>query len=1757
MIKFCKNVKADGSLKKEILHLLPEDVNGLIVKVQQESTSFFSFTLRLEISTKEDALAWIKQFEDTTLTSFKVNNTFPENTQKIIFKKNFHCQHNTRPKSCVLRPHEKHTKCRARLNIVIKPQMKRSQDPYLEDYPCEVNINWCHNHIIDYEGLKYRRSDELWSIFAGYYANGHSPISALELHKIKLQTEHGQDFYKVAADGARCPNKIWCYKLYYKIFHKTCRDLSSEDTVNALEKYIKDYNDKCGDTCATMSRDTTTSDVVVSICSPLSKRVLTLKSVRELMFVISSSSASAGNRTNSSCILGTNSSATNQQAGNRNKSSLGNSKSTKANSRSTTNRSGSVNTSSLGGGQNSAGNTLLTSTKYLVLEAQNGDSIDNSTNQRLGNNTIANHSIGNTMSTNYNFGNDRSANHHNLGNDVSTNYNFGNDISDIYNLGKISSGNLHQHSLVVQTSSCLGNALTTPPNTLTIPANKVTNIFRSTGTTNIPTDNSNYLLENSNHSLEARNRNPAGNTLTLNNHSIGNITSLRTYKNTALKGQNLGNLEHLTTNSDQNSDKMEHLNSSGNVGPTAANQNTVLNHSYEGRNLDNNFDHLSTNPNRNSGNLGQFPTPPNRSSKRSTAGGGTGNKLSCRVTFLLSPSIAGALPLGIIVTTSDREVLITKGIEMVKEMLHDPEFSPQMIISDDSESERNSLIKMFPLSAVLLCKTHVLQTMWRYLSDPKNNLLEHKLTIFSLFTSLLHSKTKQSFDDQWVQLLCLESVCSNANLKFYLDCLKQREMEWALYARQGMLVRNKYTYGNSEVSIRLLKEQILHRTKSFNILQLVDTLTSALTGYYETRLLNCVHNRAQSWESKFYMPAERIQGLECSQYSDTEYIVRHPKGEEYLVNHEIGACTCAASMDGTLCKHQYAVLVNFSLPSESFVTSKDVLAKKHLYYIATGEQLLEEKVKWSGTELLHPKVEALNPKTTGLSKTLNPKTELSKTLNPKTTVGLLKPKTKFSNINTCRMLKSKEEICEEEGEEYEMENVIEEKEKRGIKTRKTVKKLERTTVKKTKMHMIEDCNDEEGDNENCRTSNTNSKRSKRGAKKKERCKVEIEDDDRSNESSRTNETNQPRFKVDRSSKGTYDENSCDDIEDRRSKKYTKTRQCNSRFKRKKKHVEKESDTENEDCDEKQQIENTGKSKRKVLLKGTVGNLNSERNGLKILKRDIRTVDVDTNRLDITHTKQTASQNEEAIDEIIENEIETDLEQNIEDIENAESEKYLEHLIATESDVDSDNDEHIEYIHCNGEDYFEDDIHSTVGDSGDCNEFNNKESNLNSRHHRRKVKDSQKKDMKVDSDDYSEHDHEDNADDGDINSHDSEDEKSLDENDFLSQDYRIMLGDVYTQTISASKRDADIEKELIHEELKDMVSVVPAGINDENEDLEELKDQLKSTEREKEALLVRLQNMFRITGEKLIYSYDLYKPAIEAMVSAFEGIKYDTGVLAAFHAFGKVNAHSGIKKSEISTASMNKSNVNSAAGTNTNVFHSISAAGDKRNVVEDRKRVVVMKNKAVVDTVWTSPNTRGHFLELGEQESNTHVTGEDIDPLSEQESNTHVTAESIDPSGITRYGIEDNMVTTGNNKRVIDGIEHTGDVKRYAIIDNTSTIGYKRHAIGVIDDSIGYKRHAIGLIDDNIGNKRHAIGVIDDSIGNKTHGLLENDVVPPGEVLVTYNIAQTVDGTYAYIDEGLYNIVVDGNSELQVECEAIAMDSMDTDAIQEGEHSMLR
>ncbi|KAL1516090.1 hypothetical protein ABEB36_000014 [Hypothenemus hampei] len=100
------------SFREELLKWLPENYECLILSVTPEKSGF-SALIRINISSKSAALEWVQQFCENSFVTFKTARTFPDNTQKLIFKKEYRCLHNTRSSQNVKTPHRKHTGCNA------------------------------------------------------------------------------------------------------------------------------------------------------------------------------------------------------------------------------------------------------------------------------------------------------------------------------------------------------------------------------------------------------------------------------------------------------------------------------------------------------------------------------------------------------------------------------------------------------------------------------------------------------------------------------------------------------------------------------------------------------------------------------------------------------------------------------------------------------------------------------------------------------------------------------------------------------------------------------------------------------------------------------------------------------------------------------------------------------------------------------------------------------------------------------------------------------------------------------------------------------------------------------------------------------------------------------------------------------------------------------------------------------------------------------------------------------------------------------------------------------------------------------------------------------------------------------------------------------------------------------------------------------------------------------------------------------------
>lgn len=127
-------------------------------------------------------------------------------------------------------------------------------------------------------------------------------------------------------------------------------------------------------------------------------------------------------------------------------------------------------------------------------------------------------------------------------------------------------------------------------------------------------------------------------------------------------------------------------------------------------------------------------------------------------------------------------------------------------------------------------------------------------------------------------------------------------------------VRGNQTNNYAEAGIRILKDLVFSRVKAYNLIQMFSFVTESLELFYIRKILSVAHNRFDRHISL------KFQGLKCADISlaqvqevdkaELTYLVnsRTERGVRYLVDMKLGACSCIAGQDGSVCSHQAAIV---------------------------------------------------------------------------------------------------------------------------------------------------------------------------------------------------------------------------------------------------------------------------------------------------------------------------------------------------------------------------------------------------------------------------------------------------------------------------------------------------------------------------------------------------------------------------------------------------------------------------------------------------------------------------------------------------------------------------------------------------------------------------------------------------------------------------------------------------------------------------------
>ena len=217
-----------------------------------------------------------------------------------------------------------------------------------------------------------------------------------------------------------------------------------------------------------------------------------------------------------------------------------------------------------------------------------------------------------------------------------------------------------------------------------------------------------------------------------------------------------------------------------------------------------------------------------------------------RFFLLCTHSIAGALPLGILITSDEKEETLRAGFAMLCVLLGDNSFygkgaavGPSIVMSDNCDELRLALRERWPSAVLLLCVFHMLQQVWRWLYDRKHGITaDDRAPILKAFKSLLYAETEANLNAQHDTMIQDPIVTRYPNFVSYLADLIERKVEWALCFRADLLIRDSNTNNLLESQFLFVKDTMLRRYRLYNVNELINKLFTEFESHYQLKLMS-------------------------------------------------------------------------------------------------------------------------------------------------------------------------------------------------------------------------------------------------------------------------------------------------------------------------------------------------------------------------------------------------------------------------------------------------------------------------------------------------------------------------------------------------------------------------------------------------------------------------------------------------------------------------------------------------------------------------------------------------------------------------------------------------------------------------------------------------------------------------------------------------------------------------------------------------------
>ena len=159
------------------------------------------------------------------------------------------------------------------------------------------------------------------------------------------------------------------------------------------------------------------------------------------------------------------------------------------------------------------------------------------------------------------------------------------------------------------------------------------------------------------------------------------------------------------------------------------------------------------------------------------------------------------MPLGIILSSDEREQTLAKGLDMLKSILPEKAFfgrgsstGPMVIMTDDSATERAALHQAWPSTTLLLCTFHFLQRRWTWLWEGKNSIRkEHRKLLIDQVKDMVYAQSETTLLELYSSFKSNDVVQKYPHFITHMKSQMEKAKEWAHCHRKCLMIRGNHT----------------------------------------------------------------------------------------------------------------------------------------------------------------------------------------------------------------------------------------------------------------------------------------------------------------------------------------------------------------------------------------------------------------------------------------------------------------------------------------------------------------------------------------------------------------------------------------------------------------------------------------------------------------------------------------------------------------------------------------------------------------------------------------------------------------------------------------------------------------------------------------------------------------------------------------------------------------------------------------------------